>query len=126
MEWYNILSIVLGSVGGIGGITTAIIAIYNAKPNKDKIDIENYHSLLAEEREERELVRKEFKEYKEEVAKYKQFFKEKFDALQKHNDKLEDAINLGYKCPLIKEASDCVIIRQVEVIECNKCKNVEE
>ena len=27
MEWYNILSIVLGSVGGIGGITTAIIAI---------------------------------------------------------------------------------------------------
>ena len=126
MEWYNILSIVLGSIGGIGGITTAIIAIYNAKPNKDKIDIENYHSLLAEEREERELVRKEFKEYKEEVAKYKQFFKEKFDALQKHNDKLEDAINLGYKCPLIKEASDCVIIRQVEVIECNKCKNVEE
>ena len=126
MEWYNILSIVLGSVGGIGGITTAIIAVYNAKPNKDKIDIENYHSLLTEEREERELVRKEFKEYKEEVAKYKQFFKEKFDALQKHNDKLEDAINLGYKCPLIKEASDCVIIRQVEVIECNKCKNVEE
>lgn len=126
MEWYNILSIVLGSVGGMGGITTAIIAVYNAKPNKDKIDIENYHSLLAEEREERELVRKEFKEYKEEVAKYKQFFKEKFDALQKHNDKLEDAINLGYKCPLIKEASDCVIIRQVEVIECNKCKNVEE
>ena len=126
MEWYNILSIVLGSVGGVGGITTAIIAVYNAKPNKDKIDIENYHSLLTEEREERELVRKEFKEYKEEVAKYKQFFKEKFDALQKHNDKLEDAINLGYKCPLIKEASDCVIIRQVEVIECNKCKNVEE
>ena len=126
MEWYNILSIVLGSVGGIGGITTAIIAVYNAKPNKDRIDIENYHSLLTEEREERELVRKEFKEYKEEVAKYKQFFKEKFDALQKHNDKLEDAINLGYKCPLIKEASDCVIIRQVEVIECNKCKNVEE
>jgi hypothetical protein len=126
MEWYNILSIVLGSVGGIGGITTAIIAVYNAKPNKDKIDIENYHSLLTEEREERELVRKEFREYKEEVAKYKQFFKEKFDALQKHNDKLEDAINLGYKCPLIKEASDCVIIRQVEVIECNKCKNVEE
>ena len=126
MEWYNILSIILGSVGGIGGITTAIIAVYNAKPNKDKIDIENYHSLLAEEREERELVRKEFKEYKEEVAKYKQFFKEKFDALQKHNDKLEDAINLGYKCPLIKEASDCVIIRQVEVIECNKCNNKGE
>jgi hypothetical protein len=126
MEWYNILSIVLGSVGGIGGITTAIIAIYNAKPNKDKIDIENYHSLLAEEREERELVRKEFKEYKEEVAKYKQFFKEKYDALQTRNEKLEDAINLGYKCPLIKEASDCVIIRQVEVIECNKCNNKGE
>jgi hypothetical protein len=126
MEWYNILSIVLGSIGGIGGVTTAIIAIYNAKPNKDKIDIENYHSLLEEERKERELVRKEFREYKEEVAKYKQFFKEKFDALQTRNEKLEDAINLGYKCPLIKEASDCVIIRQVEVIECNKCNNKGE
>ena len=120
MEWYNILSIVLGSVGGIGGITTAIIAVYNAKPNKDKIDIENYHSLLTEEREERELVRKEFREYKEEVAKYKQFFKEKYDALQKHNDKLEDAINLGYKCPLIEKASDCIIIRTVE--ECKECE----
>ena len=124
MEWYNVLSIVLGSVGGIGGITTAIIAIYNAKPNKDKIDIENYHSLLAEEREERELVRKEFREYKEEVAKYKQFFKEKYDALQRHNDKLEDAINLGYKCPLIKKASDCIIIRSVE--ECNECTKNEK
>lgn len=124
MEWYNILSIVLG--GGIGGVITAIIAIYNAKPNKNKLDIENYHSLLEEEREERELVRKEFKEYKEEVAKYKQFFKEKFDALQKHNDKLEDAINLGYKCKFIKDANDCVIIRQVEVIECNKCNNKGE
>lgn len=124
MEWYNILSIVLGSVGGIGGITTAIIAVYNAKPNKDKIDIENYHSLLTEEREERELVRKEFREYKEEVAKYKQFFKEKYDALQKHNDKLEDAINLGYKCPLIKKASDCIIIRSVE--ECNECTKNEK
>ena len=126
MEWYNILSIVLGSVGGIGGVTTAIIAVYNAKPNKNRLDIENYHSLLEEERKERELIRQEFKEYKEEVTKYKQFFKEKFDKLQDKNEKLEDAINLGYKCPLIKEASDCVIIRQVEVIECNKCKNVEE
>lgn len=119
MEWYNILSLVLGS----GGITTAIIAIYTAKPKKDKIDIENYHSLLTEEREERELVRKEFKEYKEEVAKYKQFFKEKYDALQRQNDKLEDAINLGYKCPLIEKASDCVIIR---TIECNECNNKGE
>jgi len=126
MEWYNILSIVLGSVGGIGGITTAIIAIYNAKPNKDKIDIENYHSLLEEERKERELVRKEFREYKEEVAKYKQFFKEKYDALQKHNDKLEDAINLGYKCPLIKKASECIIIRSAEDLECNECVNKGE
>lgn len=119
MEWYNILSIVLGSVGGIGGVTTALVAIYNAKPNKDKLDIENYHALLEEERKERELIRQEFKEYKEEVAKYKQFFKDKYDALQKHNDKLEDAINLGYKCPLIQKASDCIIIRE---IECNKCK----
>lgn len=120
MEWYNILSIVLGSIGGIGGVTTAIIAIYNAKPNKDKIDIENYHSLLEEERKERELVRQEFREYKEEVAKYKLFFKEKFDALQTRNEKLEDAINLGYKCPLIKEASDCIIIRAIDCNECNK------
>ena len=123
MEWYNILSIVLGSVGGIGGVTTAIIAIYNAKPNKNKLDIENYHSLLEEERKERELVRQEFKEYKEEVAKYKLFFKEKYDKLQNKNEKLEDAINLGYKCPLIEKASECIIIRTVE---CNECNNKGE
>lgn len=126
MEWYNILSIVLGSVGGVGGLVTAFISFYNAKPNKDALEIDNYHKLLEEEREERELVRQEFKEYKEEVAKYKQFFKEKYDALQSKNDRLEDAINLGYKCPLIKEASECVIIRQVEIIDCNKCQTNKE
>lgn len=120
MEWYNILSIVLGSVGGIGGLTTAFIAFYNAKVNKDTIEIDNYHKLLEEERVERELVRKEFKEYKEEVAKYKQFFKEKYDALQEKNNKLEDAINQGFKCPLIEKASDCIIIRTVE--ECKECE----
>ena len=116
MEWYNILSLVLGS----GGITTAIIAIYTAKPKKDKIDIENYHSLLEEERKERELVRQEFREYKEEVARYKQFFKEKFDELRNKNERLEDAINQGYKCPLIEKISDCVIIRAIE--ECKECE----
>lgn len=120
MEWYNILSIVLGSVGGVGGLTTAFIAFYNAKANKDTIEIDNYHKLLEEERVERELVRKEFKEYKEEVAKYKQFFKEKYDALQEKNNKLEDAINQGFKCPLIEKASDCIIIRAVE--ECKECE----
>ena len=120
MEWYNILSIVLGSIGGLGGLVTAFISFYNAKPNKDAIEIDNYHKLLEEERVERELVRKEFKEYKEEVAKYKQFFKEKYDALQEKNNKLEDAINQGFKCPLIEKASDCIIIRTVE--ECKECE----
>lgn len=123
MEWYNVLSIVLGSVGGIGGITTTLIAVYNAKPNKDKLNLENMSVMLEEERKERENVRQEFKEYKEEVQKYKLFFKNKYDALQAKNDKLEDAINLGYKCPLIEKASECIIIR---TIDCNECNNKGE
>ena len=121
MEWYNILSIVLGSIGGLGGLVTAFLSFYNAKPNKNAIEIDNYHKLLEEEREERELVRQEFKEYKEEVAKYKQFFKEKFDELKKENVDLKDAINQGFKCPHIEKASDCVIIRTIE--ECKNCEN---
>lgn len=123
MEWYNIISIVLGS----GGVVTAFISLYTVKSKKDTIDIQNYHSLLEEERAERESVRKEFKEYKEEVQHYKQFFKNKYDRLQEKNDRLEDAIHLGYKCPLIKNSKDCVIIRTVEEDEiekndCEECK----
>ena len=50
MEWYNILVLLLGGFGGISGV----ISLYHAKSNKDTIDIKNLHSIIEEERKERE------------------------------------------------------------------------
>ena len=60
MEWYNVLVLIVGAFGGVGGF----ISIYNAKSNKDSIDIKNFHSLLEEERTERKNLANEYHEYK--------------------------------------------------------------
>ena len=56
MEWYNILVLLLGGFGGISGV----ISLYHAKSNKDTIDIKNLHSIIEEERKEREDLTKEY------------------------------------------------------------------
>ena len=53
MDWVTILVSVIGAIGGIGGIVT----IYHAKSNKDAIDIQNFHSLIEEERTERKQLK---------------------------------------------------------------------
>jgi hypothetical protein len=44
MEWYNILCLVLGALGGTAGL----VSIYHAKSHKDTIDINNMQEMLDE------------------------------------------------------------------------------
>jgi sulfur relay (sulfurtransferase) DsrC/TusE family protein len=89
MEWYGILATVLGAVGGIGGIG-GLISIYNAKSNKDKIDIGNMQEMLNEAHEmynavkaDKDAYRQELADYKEDTAKYISEFKERFPNVYK-------------------------------------------
>ena len=86
MEWYEIGSWVVGIFGGVGGVG-GLVTWYNAKSNRDTIDISNFHSLIEEERRERELLRKEHYQYKEEVNKKIASVKKEFEALKEDNQK---------------------------------------
>ena len=109
MEWYNILAIVLGAFGGVGGF----VALYKAKPEKTSIEVQNMkemldasHKMYNEMKAEKEEEQKDFKAYKEENMRYVSEFKERFRKLEDRLDKaesfvftLKSAIYRGYRCP---------------------------
>lgn len=125
MEWYEYATWVVGLFGGLGGVSGAI-SWYNAKSNKDTIDISNFHSLIEEERKERELLRKEHYQYKEEVNKKIASVKKEFEALKEDNQKKERAILQAYRCTLPKKLLDCPVIRMFQETCCRADCDEEE
>ena len=81
MNWYDIIVILFGAVGG----TTGLISLYHAKSKKDTIDISNFHSLLEEERTERKNLSQEYHEYKGIVERKVENVKKEFDELRHEN-----------------------------------------
>lgn len=112
MEWYNILTIVLGAIGGIGGISGGI-SIYQAKSNKESIDIENLRSIISEERLERESLKKEYAEYKVAVDERIIMFKKEFEEMKEENKKFLAAIYMAYRCKYPSDIEDCPVIRSI-------------
>lgn len=131
MEWYNILTLVVGAFGGTAGL----IAIYKAKPEKTSIEVQNMKAMLEESHKmydemkaEKEEEQKDFKAYKEENMKYVAEFKERFAKLENRLDKAEDAVlNLkaavyqGYRCKFPQNTSDCPVIKEYEKKHCDEC-----
>lgn len=140
MEWYNILAIVLGSVGGVGGITAGFISIYNARSNKDTIDIGNMkqmldeaHNMYDEMKGEKDSVRQEFTDYKEETQKYITEFKGRFSKLERRLDRAETlglhlrgAIYQAYRCPFPDNVQNCPVIKEYDRSNCEECLSQNE
>lgn len=136
MEWYNILAIVLGALGGTTGIVAGVVSLYKAKSEKTTIDVSNMQTMLDEAHEmydamkaEKEAGATEFKEYKETNNKYISDFKERFAKLEKRLDRAEDAvfhlkgaIYQGYRCKFPQNIEDCPVIKEYEKSHCEECK----
>ena len=116
MEWYNIVALLIGAAGGIGGL----ISLYNAKSNKDTIDISNFHSLIEEERTERENLHREYNEYKEIVEKKVASVKKEFDELRAENQKMLKSIYQAYRCKLPEKLHECPVIKAFSS-DCDNC-----
>lgn len=135
MTWYEIL----GALGGLGGVSAFFIAMYNAKSNRQTIDIGNMQTMLDEAhkmydelKEEKETVNKEFHDYKSETMRYISEFKERFNKLEGRLDKTEDKVlNLqrsiyqGYRCKYPEKIEDCPVLKEYEKFKCNLCDNKE-
>lgn len=122
MAWYEIAGLLLGAVGGISGIVGGFITMYNAKSNKDTIDISNFHSLIEEERTERKELSKEYHEYKNIVDKKVAEVKKEFEGLREENQKLIKSIYQAYRCRLPNKLSDCPVIQMfTDNCACDDC-----
>jgi DNA-binding transcriptional MerR regulator len=131
MEWYNIVLLLLGGVGGTAGL----ISIYKAKPEKTGLEIGNMREMLDEARkmfndacEEKEQVQKEFADYKTENMKYIGEFKERFAKVEQRLDQAEGtifdltgAVYQGYRCKYPENIEDCPVIKEYEKKHCQKC-----
>lgn len=123
MEWYNVLVLIVGAFGGVGGF----ISIYNAKSNKDTIDISNFHSLLEEERTERKNLANEYHEYKSVVERKVETVKVEFEKLRQDNQKMLKSIYQAYRCRLPEKMHDCPVIAAFNNdCVCDGCKNHED
>lgn len=108
MEWYNIIVLVLGAVGGTGGI----ISIYTAHAKKTSIEIENLRNVLEEERTANEGLLARMKGLEELV-----------DVLNKRDLLKMRAINAGWRCKFPADVSECPVIQTLRD-ECGKNENV--
>lgn len=113
----EILSLVFGG----GGLVTGCIAIFHAKPNKDRIDAatfqaycdeiqqnfekerEEHHKNIEELKTDRELQKKDSAEYR---AKTDKKISELYNKLEVHTC----AVNSAYRCPLPAKIDECPVI----------------
>lgn len=120
MEWYNILCLVLGALGGTAGLVT----VYHAKSNKDTIDIGNMQEMLEEAHKmyndmklERQSEQEAFKQYKADNMRYVEEFKERFRKLEERLSeseevvlKLRSSIYSCYRCTLPSKIDECPVL----------------
>lgn len=123
MVWYEMLVNAIGVLGGTAGL----ISIYNARPKKDAIEIGNLQSLIEEEREEREILRNEYHDYREEVNKELEAVKKEVESIKDERDNFLMAIYHGFRCPLPKTVEECPVIKAFKDCDfCDACGGGEE
>lgn len=108
----------VGAFGGIGGL----ISLYQAKSNKDTIDISNLHSLIEEERTERKNLSQEYHDYKALVEIKVENVQKEFDELKKENQMMIKSIYQAYRCRLPEKLHECPVIKAFNNdCQCEEC-----
>lgn len=121
MNWTEILGLI-GGGAGIVALIKAGIDIYNARPNRDKLELDVLNSVI--ERLDKELARKdsEFSSYKQDVSKRVEEVKREVMAERRENANFRMAIYQAYRCKLPQTPSDCPVIAAFEAGEkCEGC-----
>lgn len=107
MEWYNIIVLILGGVGGTGGL----ISLYTAKAKKSSMEIDNFKKLFDEAQEERENIRQQHLDYMKQTDEKILKLEQKIDFSDKRNAIKMRAINSAYRCKLPEKTEDCPVLQ---------------
>lgn len=120
MNWTEILGLI-GGGAGLVALIKAGIDIYNARPNRDKLELDVLNSVI--ERLDKELARKEedFSRYKQDVSNRVAEVKQEVMAERKENANFRIAIYQAYRCKYPENIHDCPVIAALEVDKDNTC-----
>ena len=117
MAWYEIVTLLVGAFGGISGF----ISIYNAKSNKDTIDITNLSNMLEEARKERDIMKQEHAEMKKDMEQHLDSLKEELLNIEERERKHLASIYRAYRCPLYDRQDQCPVLTTFDDNECETC-----
>lgn len=117
MAWYEIVTLLVGAFGGISGF----ISIYNAKSNKDTIDITNLSNMLDEARKEREIMKQEHAEMKKDMEQHLESLKDELANIEERERKHLASIYRAYRCPLYERQDQCPVLTTFDETECETC-----
>ena len=121
MNWTEIIGLI-GGGAGIVALIKAGIDIYNARPNRDKLEVDVLNAVI--DRLDKELERKaqEFNAYKQQVNDRVAEVKQEVLAERKENANFRMAIYQAYRCKYPDTPSDCPVIAAFEASEkCDGC-----
>lgn len=117
MEWYNIIVLIVGAFGGITGVVT----LYNAKPNRTKIEVEVLGKVIDRLDVELKNKSKEFEDYKSSVNKRVDEVKKDVLKEREENARFRIAIYQAYRCRLPAKLDDCPVIAALQADSCDDC-----
>lgn len=114
---------VLGGGAGLVALIKAGIDIFNAKPNRDKLEVDVLNAVI--ERLDKELERKdaEMKKYKQDVNDRVLEVKKEVLAERQENANFRMAIYQAYRCKFPQTPSDCPVIAAFESVKCDGCEH---
>lgn len=113
MAWYEILGVVLASLGGVGGL----YKLYTAGVNKDGLVISNFKELVDEIKDHHETYKKDNDD------RYSVLISE-VEGMKKRINNQQKVIGRAWLCPLPNKDNQCPIIEGMEKIEsCSKCNS---
>lgn len=118
MEWYEILI----GIGGLSGIGALFVTLYNAKSNRETIDVNNADKLveaahrLVADLEERQI------RYEDRVDKKIASYDAKFDKLKSDNEIMRASINNAYRCTWVDDLKNCPVLSRFKIF-CEECEN---
>ena len=133
MDWLNIV----GAIGGGAGLVALIkagIDIYNAKSNRNTVDISNMEKMLNDAMARYDKLELKFDKFQKESHTYVENLRgrivgleEKINTQEARMNNFEKVVNTAWRCKYPENIQDCPVIKEYEKRHlCDDCSHHKE
>ena len=129
MDWMNFIQ-VGGGFAGIVALVKVGIDVFNARSNRNTVDISNLEAMLKDSMERYKNLDTKFEKFQKDSHTYVEQLRgrivkqeEKTNNLIDRVNILEKVINLAWRCKYPESIQDCPVIAEYEKRNCGECEN---